>query len=243
MSVVIQLYFQIVEENNYMFRPFSGWAIIRLRLEYLRKPIYYKVYILDVHIVVYEFSPIFLSQPNDGPPREGPKHVVDLFNNLKIVMLRRTFIHLISASITSHNGDDAEWLRQRATVDLPSSRSAVYKHILRRCGALTGCGVATQMIRECVSRGKFCSRMVLFYPTRAVTSFCRTSLYSCDTYSQTYSSFNSVLFASSLGKLLLASSILLDALSALNKSTLAGGFLMKSRIGDVLRVLALRLPN
>jgi hypothetical protein len=37
MSVVTQLYFQIVEENNYMFRPFSGWAIIRLRLEYRRK--------------------------------------------------------------------------------------------------------------------------------------------------------------------------------------------------------------
>jgi hypothetical protein len=43
MSVVIQLYFQIVEENNYMFRPFSGWAIIRFRLEYRRKLIYYNV--------------------------------------------------------------------------------------------------------------------------------------------------------------------------------------------------------
>jgi hypothetical protein len=86
MSVVTQLYFQIVEENNYMVRPFSVWAIIRLRLEYRRKPIYYNVDIkngerdlvlqclgrcvaiytrcgicdrspvLDVHIVVYEFS-------------------------------------------------------------------------------------------------------------------------------------------------------------------------------------------
>jgi hypothetical protein len=36
MSVVTQLYFQIVEEINYMFRPFSRWAIIRLRLEYQR---------------------------------------------------------------------------------------------------------------------------------------------------------------------------------------------------------------
>jgi hypothetical protein len=36
MSVVTHLYFQIVEENNYMFRPFSVWAIIRLRLEYWR---------------------------------------------------------------------------------------------------------------------------------------------------------------------------------------------------------------
>jgi hypothetical protein len=43
MSVVTQLYFQIVEESNYVFRPFSGWAIIRLRLEYRRKLIYYNV--------------------------------------------------------------------------------------------------------------------------------------------------------------------------------------------------------
>jgi hypothetical protein len=43
MSVVTQLYFQIVEEINYMFRPFSGWAIIRLRLKYRRKLIYYNV--------------------------------------------------------------------------------------------------------------------------------------------------------------------------------------------------------
>jgi hypothetical protein len=46
--------FQIVEEIN-MFRPFSGWVIIRLRQ----------------------------SQPDNGPPRKGPKHVVDFFNNLK----------------------------------------------------------------------------------------------------------------------------------------------------------------
>jgi hypothetical protein len=43
MSVVTQLYFQTVEENNYMFRPFCGWAIIRLRLENRRKLIYYNV--------------------------------------------------------------------------------------------------------------------------------------------------------------------------------------------------------
>jgi hypothetical protein len=43
MSVVTQLYFQIVEGNNYMFRPFSWWVIIRLRLEYWRKLIYYNV--------------------------------------------------------------------------------------------------------------------------------------------------------------------------------------------------------
>jgi hypothetical protein len=40
MSVVTRLYFKIFEEINYMFRPFSGWAIIRLRLEYRRKLIY-----------------------------------------------------------------------------------------------------------------------------------------------------------------------------------------------------------
>jgi hypothetical protein len=44
MSVVTQLYFQIVEEINYMFRPFSGRAIIRLRLEYRRKLVYYNIY-------------------------------------------------------------------------------------------------------------------------------------------------------------------------------------------------------
>jgi hypothetical protein len=43
MSVVTQLYFQIVEKINYMFRPFSGWAIIRLRLEYWKKLIYCNV--------------------------------------------------------------------------------------------------------------------------------------------------------------------------------------------------------
>jgi hypothetical protein len=32
MSVVTQLYFKIVEEINYMFWPFSGWAINRLKL-------------------------------------------------------------------------------------------------------------------------------------------------------------------------------------------------------------------
>jgi hypothetical protein len=43
MSVVTQLYFKIVEKNNYMFRPFSGWAIIRLRLKYRKKLMYYNV--------------------------------------------------------------------------------------------------------------------------------------------------------------------------------------------------------
>jgi hypothetical protein len=43
MSVVTQLRFQIVEEINYMFWPFSEWSIIRLRLEYRRKLIHYNV--------------------------------------------------------------------------------------------------------------------------------------------------------------------------------------------------------
>jgi hypothetical protein len=74
MSVVTQLYFKFVEENNYMFRPFSGWAIIRLRLKHRGKLIYYNVDIkygerdlvlqclgrsVAIHIVVYEFSPMF----------------------------------------------------------------------------------------------------------------------------------------------------------------------------------------
>jgi hypothetical protein len=42
MAVVTELYFQIVEEVSYMFWPFSGWAIITLRLEYRRKLIHYK---------------------------------------------------------------------------------------------------------------------------------------------------------------------------------------------------------
>jgi hypothetical protein len=43
MSVVKQLHFKIVEEKNYMLPPFYGWFIIRLKLEYRRKLIYYSV--------------------------------------------------------------------------------------------------------------------------------------------------------------------------------------------------------
>jgi hypothetical protein len=43
MSVLTQLYFQTVEEKNCMFRPFSGWVIIRVRLEYRGKLIYCNV--------------------------------------------------------------------------------------------------------------------------------------------------------------------------------------------------------
>jgi hypothetical protein len=39
---------QIVEEINYMFRLFSGWAIIRVRLEYRRNLLYYSVDIENV---------------------------------------------------------------------------------------------------------------------------------------------------------------------------------------------------
>jgi hypothetical protein len=73
MSIVTQLYFQIVEEINDMFRPFSGWAIIRLRLEYRRKLIYYNVDIKN----------------------GGMRSCFTMFP----VVLRRTFIHLISTSI------------------------------------------------------------------------------------------------------------------------------------------------
>jgi hypothetical protein len=80
MSVVTQLYFQIVEENNYMFRPFSGWAIIRLRLEYREKLILQR-----------------------GHQEWGNE--ISSYNVWGV--LRRIFIHLISTSIESHNGDDA----------------------------------------------------------------------------------------------------------------------------------------
>jgi hypothetical protein len=56
MSVITQLYFQIVEEINYMFRPFSGWAIIRLRLEYRRKLIY-NVDISNFRICGWSYAP------------------------------------------------------------------------------------------------------------------------------------------------------------------------------------------
>jgi hypothetical protein len=59
------MYIQIVEENNYMFRPFSGWAIITLRLEYRRKQIYYNVdikngyiQIVEEHVHMYSFSSV-----------------------------------------------------------------------------------------------------------------------------------------------------------------------------------------
>jgi hypothetical protein len=69
---------QIVE-INYMFRPFSAWAIIRLRIEYWRKLIYYSV---DI--------------------KNGGTRSVE-----NTVVLRRTFIHSISSSVESHNGDGA----------------------------------------------------------------------------------------------------------------------------------------
>jgi hypothetical protein len=37
MAIVTQFYFQVVEEINYMFRPFSECAIIRLKLEMSEK--------------------------------------------------------------------------------------------------------------------------------------------------------------------------------------------------------------
>jgi hypothetical protein len=79
-----------VEENNYMFRPSSGWAIIRLKVEYRRKLIYYNVDIKnggtrsrftvfgEVCSSIYRVYSCFLQQ----------------FENT--VVLRRTFIYLIS---------------------------------------------------------------------------------------------------------------------------------------------------
>jgi hypothetical protein len=91
-------------------------------------------------------------------------------------------------------------------VGLPSINRFYGYAVLLRC-----VGVAAHMIRECLLGSDVCGRVVLF------TSFYGTSLCSCETYGQTDPLFNSVLFAPSLGKLLLASSVLLDALSALNK--------------------------
>jgi hypothetical protein len=109
MSVVTQLYFQIVEEINYMFRLFSGWAIIRLRLEYRRKLIYYNVDIKngetrsrftmfgEVHSYIYRVWCY--------------RRCVAIYTGCGIcentVVLRQTFIHLISTSIESNNRDDA----------------------------------------------------------------------------------------------------------------------------------------
>jgi hypothetical protein len=72
MSVVIQLYFHIVEENNYMFQPSSGWAIIRLRLEYRRKLIYYNVDIKNVGCwLVESCGPPTLNQPTAKSARNS----------------------------------------------------------------------------------------------------------------------------------------------------------------------------
>jgi hypothetical protein len=54
MSVVTPPYFQTVEENNYIFRPFYVWAVIRLRLEYWRKLIYYNVDIRNGGVTTQE---------------------------------------------------------------------------------------------------------------------------------------------------------------------------------------------
>jgi hypothetical protein len=115
MSVVTHLYFKIVEENNYMFRPFSGWAIIRLRISE------------KTHIVqcghcskrgfphswcpccsIWVFSDILVSTwwwPTQK--RAETCSFLQQFENT--VVLRRTFIHLISTSTESHNG----WCHQR----------------------------------------------------------------------------------------------------------------------------------
>jgi hypothetical protein len=129
MSVVTQLCFQIVEHNNYMFRPFFGWAIIRLRLEYRRNTyttmwtskmgkrdlilqclgrcvaIYARCGICDGYDILVStwWWPI-------QKRAETCSCFLQQFENT--VVLRRTFVHLISTIIESHNGDDAtkDWL-------------------------------------------------------------------------------------------------------------------------------------
>jgi hypothetical protein len=91
MSVVTQLYFQIVEENNYMFRPFSGWAIIRLRLEYRRKLIYYNVDIKNGG-TISRFTMF----------GEVCSYIHAMWN---LRWLRLYLSCLISTSIESHTGD------------------------------------------------------------------------------------------------------------------------------------------
>jgi hypothetical protein len=86
MSVVTQLYFQIVEENNYMFRPFSWWAIIKLRLEYCS---------------IWVFSDILVSTWWWTTQKKAKTCSCFLQQFENTVVLRRTFIHLISSSKTN----------------------------------------------------------------------------------------------------------------------------------------------
>jgi hypothetical protein len=133
MSVVTQLYFQIVEEINCMFRSFSGWAIIRLRLEYRRKHIYYNVdiknwgtrsrFTMFGEVCSYEFS---------FPHSWCPHCSICVFSDILVstwwwptqkraetcscflqqfentVVLRRTFIHLISTIMNSQGFPSTE---------------------------------------------------------------------------------------------------------------------------------------
>jgi hypothetical protein len=108
MSVVTQLCFKTVEENNYMFRPFSVWAIITLRLEYRRKLVYYNVDIKNggTRSRFTMFGEVCSSRIRDVESAMVTTLFVVSSVGLSVV-LRRTFIHLISASTESHNGDDA----------------------------------------------------------------------------------------------------------------------------------------
>jgi hypothetical protein len=99
MTVVTQLYFQIVEEINEIFRPFSGWAIIRLKLEYRRKLIHYTS--------VWVFSNILVSTWWWHSQKRAETYSLFLQQFENTVVLRRPYTHLISTSIGSHNGDDA----------------------------------------------------------------------------------------------------------------------------------------
>jgi hypothetical protein len=86
MSIVTQLYFQIVEEINYMFRLFSGWAIIWLRSEYTTM---WTLRMGERDLVLQCFGRCVAIYTRCG--------IFDGYD----------FIHFISISIKSRNGDDA----------------------------------------------------------------------------------------------------------------------------------------
>jgi hypothetical protein len=131
MSVVTQLYFQI-GENNFMFRFFFGWEIIKLRLEFRGKLTYHNLDIRNVRTRSrftifgevcsyitrcgicdgYDFICRFFCRFIDtwagvvfGNCFGNRWSVRSWLGRLQqfenTVVLRRTFIHLISTSIHS----------------------------------------------------------------------------------------------------------------------------------------------
>jgi hypothetical protein len=89
MAVVTQLYFKIVEEINYMFRLFTGWAIIRLKLEFL---------MYSTRCSVWVFSDTLVSNwwwPTQKMA-ETCSWFLQQFENT--IVLRLPYTHLISTS-------------------------------------------------------------------------------------------------------------------------------------------------